>query len=730
MELQAQAVAPEEVSVDPVTFEVIRHKLTSIVEEQAITLKSVSGSPIVSEACDFNVGLFLADGSMVCTGRQVLYHSGTMPQVIRHVIQDCEEDPGITEGDMFIINNPYKGAVHPPDVSIVAPIFHNGERIGWAGACAHQLDVGGMDFGSWCPRATEIQQECMIIPPVKIVERGKIRKDLWNMIMSMSRLPFIIGLDFKAMIAANNVARERFAYIIARYGAEVVHRVMEGLINLSEERLRRRLRELPDGRFRATNFLDHDGHENRLYKVALTVSKEGDRLTFDLTGTSPQAPGFVNCTESGMIGGLLAGLLPILAFDIPWNEGLLRPVTVVAPSGILCNATWPAPVGSGTCAAVWVVENAAVEAISKMVSCSDTYRREGQAVQDGSFATLNLAGLNQYGEPFGTMLLDPMAGGGGAYSHMDGVDAGGCHCIPAQNIANVETNENFAPILYLYRSFVPDTGGAGKSRGGRSGGLAFVIHDVEGLEGLLVGHGAESPNSQGIFGGYPGSCNVNTLLVGTDIREHFRQGEVVTRTKTLRGEGRDLGAKPGRFALARDDVFEYTWQGGGGYGDPLERQVELVLRDVRSGVVSREWAERLYGVVITPALEVEGEATETLRAEMRRQRASWPQRRRYAAGDGGEGKRLVPVGEFLEVAEVGGMRVIRCTCSHVFCPATENWKEYAATRIISADAAGPLVKLHAELEMREYACPGCGRLQWVEVGKRGEPPLWDLEITL
>jgi len=288
--------AQQVTDVDKVTFEVVRNKLVSLTEELAITLKSVSGSPIVAEATDYNLSLHLADGALVTTGQTAMFQAGSTFRVIRHVINDCMDDPGIEDGDMFVVNNPYKGAIHPPDVSIVSPIFHEGDLIGWSGACAHQLDVGGMDFGSWCPEATEIQQECMILPPLKIVRRGRIIKDVWNTIMSMTRLPFIVGLDFKAMIAANNVARKRFGQLIERYGMATVQTVMNGLIQMSEDLLRARLRELPDGQVRSENFLDHDGHQNKLYRAALTVTKKGDSLTFDLSESSKQAPGFINCT--------------------------------------------------------------------------------------------------------------------------------------------------------------------------------------------------------------------------------------------------------------------------------------------------------------------------------------------------------------------------------------------------------------------------------------------------
>ena len=713
--------------VDPTTFEVIRHRLQSITDEQAIALKAVSGSPIVTEATDFCCGLYLADGSIVTMGRQVLFHAGTTSQVIKSVIRKCSEDPGINDGDMFIVNNPYDGAVHPPDVSIVCPIFYKDKLIFWAGCAAHQLDVGGMVFGSWCSKATEIQQECMILPPVKLIEKGNIRRDVWEMILSMSRLPFMVGLDFKAMIAANNVAKRRLIAMIERYGLGTVQSVMDGLIELSERRLRARLLELPDGTYRGVDFLDHDGHANRIYRIELDITKIGDSLTYDFTKTSKQAPGFINCTKSGMIGGLFAGTLPILAYDIPQNEGILNAIRITAPEGIVNNAKWPAPVSSGTCATVWVTKNVTTSALARMLGCSDKYYREVQAVTDGSFAVLNLAGLNQYGEPFGTMLLDPLLGGAGAYSFKDGLDGSGAFEIPLPSIANVETNENFAPILYLYRRFITDGGGPGKYRGGRPGGLAFTVHDADSLAAFVTTHGVECPNSAGIFGGLPASCNVNLLIKNTDLVERFRKGELPSASEEFRGEVVDLGAKPGEFTLRRGDIFEYTWQGGGGYGDPLDRDPELVARDVREGAVSRECAEAIYGVRLhDPPLQVDWDGTASLRKHMKRERvgrANMPREVKRIA----RGHRILPMGEYIEVVNIDGRKAVRCKCGCDLGDADRNWKERAAFLRIGADAAGPRRKLHQDLEMVEIICPACGTLLSVDIKERSDQLMKDAE---
>jgi N-methylhydantoinase B len=347
-------------SIDPITFEVIRHKLEAITEEQAITLKNVSGSPVVTEATDFNVGIYLADGAIVNMGPQVIFHAGTMSTVIYSIIEHFSDNPGINEGDMFILNDPYRGAIHQPDVSIVMPIFHEGRRIAWTGSCAHELDTGGMTFGSWAFGATDVQQEAMLLPGVKIVEKGVLREDIWQMIMGMTRLPHVVGLDFKAMIAANNVAARRFHQLMERYGVDTVDRVMRTEIDTSEALLRERLKLIPDGIYRARDFLDHDGHANRLYQIQVAAIKKGDTLTLDMSESSPQAPGFINCTRSGLRGALFTGILPILACDIRWNEGVLKPVAIKVPEANICNARWPTPVSGATVSTAWVAQNVAV----------------------------------------------------------------------------------------------------------------------------------------------------------------------------------------------------------------------------------------------------------------------------------------------------------------------------------------------------------------------------------
>ncbi|NYT68419.1 hydantoinase B/oxoprolinase family protein [Pusillimonas noertemannii] len=706
-------------TIDPITFEVIRNKLQAITEEQALTLKAVSGSPVVTEASDFNNGLYLPDGSIVTMGPQVIFHTGTMSTVIKSILADFKPED-IREGDMFILNDPYKGAIHQPDVSIVAPIFHEGRHVAWAGSCSHQLDMGGMRFGSWGIGATEIQQEAVLIPGVRIVERGVLRDDLWRMIMGMTRLPNLLGLDLKAMIAANNVAARRLKELLTRYGAETVEQVMHDEIDFSERRLRERLKTIPDGVYRARDYLEHDGHTNTLYEVVLSITKQGDSLLFDMEGTSEQAPGFINCTMSGLRGALFTGVLPILAHDIRWNEGVMRPITIKAEEGLLCNAKRPAPTSSGTISAAWVVQNVAVAALSRIVAHAPHLIQEGQAVTKGHMMVMTLAGRGRDGEPFGTFLLDSTAGGGGAYIDHDGLDGSGDYVVPRPTIANVEANEAHGPYLYLYRSFIPDTGGPGEQRGGAGVGLAVTPYDTDGLHAMMLGHGVEVPNAIGLFGGMPGGCGKNLLRRNAgDIAELVH---AYTETEALmRDEGVEhIGAKPGNMSLAAGDVLAYTFQGGGGYGDPLLRDPGKVLADVLKGLVSKDAAEMHYGVVITSE-EVDAAATAARRETLRRARlgGTAPVKPILKA----QGKKPIP-----PISTHGTSR-FSCRCGCDLGPADRNWKDAAHGRAVPAQEAGKHITLHADLELRAFNCPECATLLELEVLRRGSTPLHNVALT-
>ena len=396
-------------------------------------------------------------------------------------------------------------------------------------------------------------------------------------------------------------------------------------------------------------------------------------------------------------------------------------MTVKAPDGAICNATWPAPVSSGTVSAVWVATNVAATALSRLAACAHETAGEAAAVTKGSMMVLTLSGRDRDGGPFGTFLLDSTAGGGGAYADHDGLNASGDYCVPRPSIANVESNEASGPYLYLYRRLLPDTGGAGRRRGGVTVGLALTPHDVPQLNAMLIGHGVEVPNSTGLFGGLEGSCN-ETSLRHSDGRSAVGR---VTSPQTLAAGGadvRELGPKPGFFELGAGDVFAYSFQGGGGYGDPLDREPDDVRADVEAGLVTHEAAEHLYGVVVRDG-RVDAAATHAGRAAVRAIRLGGRTPARDGAGSTAPAG--TPIGDHLVVAQDGSMS---CRCGEPLGDVAA-WKTAAVRRIVDPADHGASVRLHVELEIREHACPGCGALLESEVARIGAPDLVSMELT-
>jgi N-methylhydantoinase B len=719
-----------ELAVDPVLFEIVRHKLEAINEEQAIALKEVSVSPIVTDASDFNNALYTADGRIASMGPQVVFHSGSMPIVLRYVMELFEGD--INDGDMFVVNDPYYGAVHHPDISLVAPIFHEGRLVAWSGVAAHQVDMGGMSVGSISVRAREKQQEGLMMPPMKLMEGGTLRQDLWRMILNASRQPQIIGLDLRGFIASNSVARDRLRELMTGYGSDTVLTVMEELIRYSERRMRERLRELPDGVYHHRGWIDHDGIENKVYRIDARLVKNGDTLTCDLSDSAGQSPSYLNSGEGALVGAVFGGVAPFLAGGIPWNQGILNAVEVIAPEGTIVNAKKPAATGAATIAVGWTVMTVVGQAISKLLSFSDELRDHSFAATHGTFAALFTGDRNQHGEGYGNQLIDAQIGGGGASAVTDGIDQAGGLPAPKPHIANIESNELHGPFLFLYRSFFPDTGGDGAFRGGRAAGTAWTPHGVDRTRNAITAHGVEVPVSYGQFGGWPGACNRQAVIHGTNIHALLADGrnglvlEDITQPldlEELGGEIEHLAAKVDEFALTPGDVVQYTWQGGGGYGDPLSREIEAVEEDVALALISEERAAGAYGLV--PG---DPDATEQRRDELRRQRlevSSGPERSSPLA----RGERVTRIGHELVLAWGATGRQFECACGHVFCDATENWKEFAASHRLHGGDVPKQIVVHADLELVEYLCPSCGRRHALDVAERGLPPVQDFRLA-
>jgi N-methylhydantoinase B len=680
-------------SLHPVTYEVIRNRLLAITDEMRIALQSVSGSPTVTEATDFFTGLYLPDGEFATMGFQVTHEAPPVGALIRHVTAAGRP---LHDGDMIIGNDPYVGALHQNDVQMAAPVCHDGQVIAWAGVMAHETDMGGMNFASWCPSATEVFQEGLRIPAVKLVDRGEVREDVLEMILAASRLPAMLGLDIRAFIATLNVARDRLAALFSAYGAAEARGVMGRMIDDTERAARDRLATLPDGTVHVRDFLEHDGHANRLYTVDLVASKRGDELTLDFSGSSPQAPGFINATRAGLVGGVTGALIPTLGFGIPWNAGLLRPVTITASDGLICTAKHPAPVGSATVETIWTVTNVVQRALNTFLACTPEYADRAQAVSSGTMATFNMGGINQFGERFGLHLLDPLAGGSGAFASRDGVNAGGPVAVPVPAVADVESNEMVSPLFYKYRRLRQGTGGAGRHRGGHAAEIGLTVRGIPAADALVMTHGAEVPNSAGLFGGWPGS------------------------TVTQRFNGERLGPKPGTIPMTPADLFEVSWQGGGGFGDPLLRDPEAVRAEVAARLLPAPDATAIYGVVIDGA--VDHQATATTRARLRSERLG------YTAAEPADVSEGLALGPSLRLVRRDGIGEVHTAGGAVLCAGSTRWRAGAVARQIEPEAHG--ITLHADLALTAFYCPSTGIQLAVDVHRRGEKPFDDLDLEV
>lgn len=598
-------------SIDPITFSIIRHRLFRVVEEAVITLKHVSGTAITNEGHDLMVSLYRADGSLLMGGVGFLHHLTSAAEACKAVIRRFEGS--IEEGDMFLLNDPYTAALHTSDVYVICPIHHEGRLIAWSACFVHVFDIGAMNPGGFAPDAVDIFSEGFSSPGIKLMSRGVLRDDVWATLLNMVRGPEMVALDLRSLIACNNVARERMLGIVEKYGYETLDGTCSELIVQSEARLRQRLLELPDGQWQTRQYLTAKGEQ---YRVVLTMSKKADSLTFDFTGSSAQSPYAVNCTKWASLGGLFAPLFPLLCYDITWNEGVIRPVTMIAPEGTIVNANRPAPVSVATVGAIQSVNNAACSAIGKMLSASERYADQATAVWHANHFALFLFGQNQRNRLSIGILTETFAGAGGARSFADGVDIGGEIPNPISRMANVETTEASFPIRYLFRRRLPDSGGPGRYRGGTGGEIAVVPHDAPdgGVQYVLSGKGSSFPQSDGLGGGYPGAVNDYVWIHAPENQSR------ATFSDSLEGiPGTREPIDWGVFPLMGKDALYVRWNGGGGIGDPLARPAEEVELDVREGVVSETAARTIYGVALE-GTRADDAATETLRATMRKQR--------------------------------------------------------------------------------------------------------------
>lgn len=615
--------SPEAVEkMDPLTYEVIRHRLWAITDMMGQALKAMSGSLVVTDCNDFDVVITDEIGDVVQVGPYNTELVASTDLAIKWILEHRSVNPGIHEGDMFLCNDPWVGGgQHQNDVGLFAPLFHDGQLFAWTCAVAHQADLGGVSPGSWTPRAEDVFWESLPTPPVKIAERYKLRQDVEDVYLRRSRVPKLVALDLRAKFGANMVGHERIRQLIERYSAETVKAAMQRQLDDAETRLRAKLAGIADGTWKAVSYQEQSMKDDRgVHPIVCTLTKRGTDLEFDFTGTGPQS-GMINCTFAGLYGGVMSAVLPILCGDIPWAAGgLRRCLTFKTEEGTLNNATFPSGVGKGSVASAWATTNAATECLSKMLDTSVEHSADVQSVCCGTWDLCVMAGLDQRGNPFATMITDSTGAGFGAGNDHDGVDTGGVLVIPMGRMPDVEMNEFMLPMLYLWRREEPDSGGPGRFRGGVTASLCFVPHDTAApMMQVVSGSGKSIPMNPGLAGGYPGSSQADLAVRSSNAKELLAQGLIPSSLDEIAGDHQILACED-ELLLSPDDVHYMSWQSGGGYGDPLLRDAARVAHDVAELRVTEQSARSIYGVVLNDANEADVSATEDHRRQLKAQR--------------------------------------------------------------------------------------------------------------
>jgi N-methylhydantoinase B len=598
-------------SVDPITFEILSHRLYQIAKEMGTALERVGGTVNTTQMHDYMASLYLANGDVLSAGDSMGWHVACAGFAVKRIIERFENNGGINPDDIFLLNDPYLAAIHQSDVYMISPIHFRGQLVGWSATFVHVMDIGAMSPGGNSPGATEICQEGIRIPGIKLVDRGELRKDLFEAFINMTRQPVMVGLDLKCEIAANNVAKFRMQALYEQFGPELVTAVSQEMLHYSEAILRRRIAEIPDGTWSDTGSI----HAGDTWKVHVTLNKKDDRLLFDFTGSSPQAKRGINLPYHATFGACYEAILCTLAYDLPKNHGALKPIEVIAPEGTVVNPTPPAPVSLNTTSGGATVKFVANSAIMQMLATSEKWRGEVMALNAGHRLARH-AGVNQHGKYYVSTLSEGALDGTGARSYKDGDDTGrglSCH--------NIEWLEANFPLLYLFRRNTKGGAGAGRYRGGTGGESALTVHDApEGqIKGVALGVAGLRNSGQGMFGGYPGAPSLLMLKEGTRVAEMIAADKSPDQLDEVGGSGRLLPYC--EFDVGKNDVLYMRMSSGGGYGDPLEREPERVLNDVEAGIVSREEAKEIYGLVIEgDDLVVDLAATDKLRASLRQER--------------------------------------------------------------------------------------------------------------
>jgi N-methylhydantoinase B len=518
---------------NPIRLEVFKHLLASIAEEMGVVLCRTGYSPNIKERRDFSCAVFDAHGRMIAQAAHIPVHLGSMPMSVQEGIRSFTFAPG----DMVILNDPYRGGTHLPDITLIAPVFiqkRGGEELfGFVASRAHHSDVGGMSPGSM-PLSEEIYQEGVIIPPLKIMEGGVENKALMQLLLANVRTPEERMGDLRAQISSNTKGIERMQTLVERYGDEEVATYMQGLLAYAEQMTRRLLDDLPDGEYAFRDCMDNDGITSEPVEIAVKISIRGDEAIVDFTGSSPQSKGSINAVYAITLSAVYYVFRALIGLDIPSNSGCLAPIHMIVPEGSIVNARHPAPVAGGNVETSQRIVDVLLGALAQAVP------DRVPAASQGTMNNLSIGGWDPERQR-GYAYYETIGGGMGARPDRDGADAIHTHMTNTLNTP-VEALEFAYPFRVRRYGIRSGSGGDGRFRGGDG-----IFREIELLEDAKVTILSDRRQSgpYGLMGGESGRPGRNVLV--RDGEEKELPGKV-----TLQGK--------------KGDVISIQTPGGGGYG--------------------------------------------------------------------------------------------------------------------------------------------------------------------
>ena len=578
-------------SIDAIDLEVVKASLSGIVQEMQNSLFRTGFSTIIRESQDASCALMNVNGEVVAQHVVLPLHIGAFPACTAAVIDAFRND--IADGDAFIINHPYHGgSPHAPDIAVITPVFIAGALFGFCGSIAHKSDIGGPVPGSCSGQAREIFNEGLHLPAVRYQRGYRGNGDLERLIGANSRTPELVLGDIRGQLGADRLGERRLRELLGKFGQQKILAAFDRLLALSEAKVRAAVAEWEDGRFEAERFVDDDGIDlEQPVRIHVVVDKRGDKLHLDFSGSADQTKGPANIRPPLVQAACAYALISLIDPNMYVSSGLIRAFTVTARDGSVLNPRFPAPVNT---------YNPTIHALVDAIFDAMGHIVPGKARADGSGSrSIILGGRNTYTGK-GYVQYEIIAGGAGARTGKDGMSGITVNQSNAR-IAPVEIIESEFPTRVTRFELIADSGGAGEFRGGLGIrreylNLADARFSIRSMKHIIP------PN--GSAGGASG--RLGALWINPDG-----------------GEAKRLPTRYADYPLRAGDVFRLDTPGGGGYGDPLNRDPERVLADVREGAVSREAAERAYGVVLASvghSWVLNHPATQARRAQMRAER--------------------------------------------------------------------------------------------------------------